>query len=99
MDIFINQLKRIVQTPIKPSSAKVKAPVKEPAANTLTEDFDHLEHHEKYIDNDSDKESNSNHSEDKSSDNVNKDEIPEKDKDKTIIKKDDDEPPHLDIYV
>ncbi|XPF93947.1 hypothetical protein ACM9HF_18340 [Colwellia sp. RE-S-Sl-9] len=45
MDIFTTQLRRVVQTPIKPANSKVKGPAKEPATAELTEDFDHLEQH------------------------------------------------------
>jgi len=50
MDIFTTVLTRVVQAPIKPARLRVKALVKEPATNELTDDIDHLENHEQYVD-------------------------------------------------
>jgi hypothetical protein len=50
MDIFTTVLTRVVQTPIKPERVRVKALSKEPAMNELTDDHDHLENHEQYVD-------------------------------------------------
>jgi len=48
MDIFATAYKRLTRLPIKPEKLKVKALVKEPATNQLTEDVDHLEDHDQY---------------------------------------------------
>ncbi|MEW6981846.1 hypothetical protein AAD001_04255 [Colwelliaceae bacterium 6471] len=48
MDIFTTQLTRVVQTPIKPASLKVKALLKEARIGKLKADHDHLENHEYY---------------------------------------------------
>jgi hypothetical protein len=50
MDIFTTVLTRVVPVPIKPARLRVKALEKEPSANALTDDADHLENHEHYID-------------------------------------------------
>jgi hypothetical protein len=50
MDIFTTALTRVVQTPIKPERVRVKALSKEPSMSELTDDLDHLENHEQYID-------------------------------------------------
>jgi len=57
MDIFTTQLTRVVQTPIKPTSLKVKALLKEAATDKLKEDHDHLENHDYYVNIDNDKQS------------------------------------------
>jgi hypothetical protein len=49
MDIFTTQLTRVVPVPIKPTSLKVKALLKEAANSKLTQDPDHLENHEYYF--------------------------------------------------
>jgi Na+-translocating ferredoxin:NAD+ oxidoreductase RnfG subunit len=64
MDIFTTVLTRVVQTPIKPERVRVKALSKEPAMNELTDDLDHLENHEQYVDlskEDSEKKQNKQH--------------------------------------
>lgn len=48
MDIFTTQLTRVVQTPIKPASLKVKALLKEARIGKLKADHDHLENHQYY---------------------------------------------------
>jgi hypothetical protein len=50
MDIFTTVLTRVVQTPIKPERLRVKALSKEPSMSELTDDLDHLENHERYVD-------------------------------------------------
>jgi len=50
MDIFTTVLTRVVPVPIKPERLRVKALEKEPSTNELTDDADHLENHEQYID-------------------------------------------------
>lgn len=50
MDIFTTVLTRVVPVPIKPERLRVKALEKEPSANALTDDADHLENHEQYVD-------------------------------------------------
>ncbi len=50
MDIFTTVLTRVVQAPIKPERVRVKALSKEPSMSELTDDLDHLENHEQYID-------------------------------------------------
>ena len=50
MDIFTTVLTRVVPVPIKPTRLRVKALAKEPATNELTDDVDHLENHEQYVD-------------------------------------------------
>ena len=49
LDIFTTQLTRVVPSKLKPESLKVKALIKEPATNELTDDPDHLENHEYYF--------------------------------------------------
>ena len=49
MDIFTTQLTRVVPVPIKPTSLKVKALVKDSAADKLTDDIDHFENHDQYF--------------------------------------------------
>jgi len=49
MDIFTTQLTRLIQTPIKPTTLKVKALLKEAGAGNLKEDLDHLENHDYYF--------------------------------------------------
>ena len=49
MDIFTTQLTRVVPLPIKPTHLKVKALLKEAATGQLTQDPDHLEHHDCYF--------------------------------------------------
>ena len=49
MDIFTTQLTRVVQTPIKSASLKVKALLKESGSGKLKEDLDHLENHQYYF--------------------------------------------------
>jgi len=64
MDIFTTVLTRVVPVPIKPARLRVKALVKEPATNELTDDIDHLENHEQYVDltkDDSEKQQNKKH--------------------------------------
>lgn len=50
MDIFTTVLTRVVPVPIKPERLRVKALAKEPSTNELTDDLDHLENHEQYVD-------------------------------------------------
>jgi hypothetical protein len=50
MDIFTTALTRVVSLPIKPERLRVKALSKEPATNELTDDIDHFENHEQYVD-------------------------------------------------
>lgn len=50
MDIFTTVLTRVVPVPIKPARLRVKALAKEPSTNELTDDLDHLENHEQYVD-------------------------------------------------
>lgn len=49
MDIFISQLKRVTKVPIRKKNLKVNALSKSNASNALTDDLDHLEHHEQYF--------------------------------------------------
>jgi len=49
MDIFTTQLTRTVPVPIKPTSLKVKALLKESANKKLSHDPDHLENHNFYF--------------------------------------------------
>jgi hypothetical protein len=49
MDIFTTQLVRVVPVPIKPTSLKVKALLKEAGTSKLKEDPDHLENHDYYF--------------------------------------------------
>jgi len=55
MDIFTTVLTRVVPVPIKPANLKVKALLKSANVGNLTEDFDHLENHDNYFDDDSSK--------------------------------------------
>lgn len=54
MDIFTTVLTRVVPVPIKPERLRVKPLEKEPSANELTDDADHLENHEQYVDSSND---------------------------------------------
>ena len=54
MDIFTTQLTRVVPVPIKPTSLKVKALLKEAANSKLHQDPDHVEYHEYYFTNEED---------------------------------------------
>ncbi len=56
MDIFTTVLTRVVPVPIKPTSLKVKALLKDAGAGKLKEDLDHLENHDYYFANESQKE-------------------------------------------
>ncbi len=56
MDIFTTVLTRVVPVPIKPTSLKVKALLKDAGAGKLKEDLDHLENHKYYFGNESQKE-------------------------------------------
>jgi len=56
MDIFTTVLTRVVPVPIKPTSLKVKALLKDAGAGKLKEDLDHLENHDYYFGNESHKE-------------------------------------------
>lgn len=49
MDIFTTQLTRFVPVPIKPTTLKVKALLKDAASAKLKEDPDHLEDHNHYF--------------------------------------------------
>jgi len=49
MDIFTTVLTRVVPVPIKPTSLKVKALLKEAKTSKLKEDPDHLENHDYYF--------------------------------------------------
>ena len=49
MDIFTTALTRVLQTPIKPVRLRVKPLSKEPSLNKLTDDPDHLENHDQYV--------------------------------------------------
>jgi len=73
MDIFTTVLTRVVQTPIKPDRVRVKALSKEPSLNDLTDDIDHLENHEQYVDlsqEHSDKKQNQQHEKENEESNV-----------------------------
>lgn len=54
MDIFTTQLTRVVPVPIKPTSLKIKALLKEAANSKLHQDPDHVEYHEYYFTNEED---------------------------------------------
>lgn len=97
MDIFTTQLRRVVQTPIKPANSKVKGPTKEPATAELTEDFDHLEQHAEYVESDLEKEQAKQKQADKHK--LEKNDAEEETADSVDSKQDEDKPPHLDIYV
>jgi hypothetical protein len=49
MDIFTTFLTRVVPVPIKPTSLKVKALLKEAGTSKLKEDPEHLENHDYYF--------------------------------------------------
>ncbi|WP_076418410.1 hypothetical protein [Colwellia sp. UCD-KL20] len=97
MDIFTTQLRRVVQTPIKPANSKVKGPAKEPATAELTEDFDHLEQHAQYVECDLEKEQAKQNQADKRK--PEKNNVEEETSDSVDSKQDEDKPSHLDIYV
>jgi len=58
MDIFTTVLTRVVPVPIKPANLKVKALLKAADIGKLTEDFDHLENHDNYFDEEGSKKEN-----------------------------------------
>lgn len=97
MDIFTTQLRRVVQTPIKPANSKVKAPAKEPATAELTEDFDHLEQHAQYVESDLEKEQAKQKQAEKHKSEKNDEN--EETAESVDSKEGEDKPPHLDIYV
>ncbi len=110
MDIFTNQLTRVVNLPIKPAKLKVKAPTKEAASAKLNEDPNHLENHNTYLSDEehyySDAQSvrasqrelfaNANANADLTSTITNK---PKKNADGTGSKKDNKVTRHLDLYA
>jgi hypothetical protein len=49
MDIFTTQLTRVLAVPIKPTSLKVKALVKDAESNKLKEDHDQFDNHAYYF--------------------------------------------------
>jgi hypothetical protein len=51
MDIFTTALTRVVPVPIKPANLKVKALAKEAAASGVSDDLQGLEDHELYLNN------------------------------------------------
>ena len=96
MDIFTTQLTRIVPVPIKPENLKVKALLKEAAIGKLKEDSEHLENHDYVVSSDENTE-DKNASEHNNQHKHARSESQEKDE--SIIKKDKDNNPHLDIFV
>lgn len=100
MDIFTTVLTRVVPVPIKPTSLKVKALLKEAGTGKLKEDLDHLENHEYYF-NDNSQGNDQHAGEDKknATDASNEPAINENkntEKDVTVTK---DGIKHLDLYV
>ena len=106
MDIFTTQLTRIVPVPIKPTSLKVKALLKEAANSKLNQDPNHLENHEYYFTSEEDKYHSS---EQKSDDQDECENSANTDKDSSLALKDNDSEQggntdknndkHLDLYA
>jgi len=106
MDIFTTVLTRVVPTPIKPASLKVKALLKEAAAGKLKEDLDHLENHDYYFgenklgkNEDKQKESKQDENEEGESINVESASKSHKDKNDEGVTESEDGVKHLDLYV
>lgn len=97
MDIFTTQLTRVVPVKIKTEQLKVKALVKDAAASKLSDDPDHLENHDYYFDSDSQlcKSAQEKSDNDGSATPLQNDNISSEQE----SKEDQDEHPHLDIYV
>jgi hypothetical protein len=113
MDIFTTQLTRVVPVPIKPTSLKVKALLKDAANAKLKEDHDHLENHEYYFEKEEDQ-YHANHQENSEKDkdeqqlSETKNSMPPAQKDGTTDRKGEqenstkniiDKDNHLDLYV
>jgi len=95
VDIFTTQLTRVVTVPIKPTNLKVKALLKDSAANELKEDEDHLLNHY-YSISDTDHQSSRQHGQ------VLEDKQIDKNKSKSVeteITQEEDHKSHLDIFV
>ena len=94
MDIFTTQLTRVVPVKIRTEQLKVKALVKDAAASKLSDDPDHLENHDYYFDTDSRISDGAQEKSDNDSSTA------QLQNDKIATEQEDqDEPPHLDIYV
>ena len=99
MDIFTTVLTRVMPTPIKPASLKVKALLKEAATGKLKEDLDHLENHDYYfIPSSTEQGTNKEQHQAQSKDDEQSDNKVSKDED-SVITEGKDHKPHLDIFV
>lgn len=102
MDIFTTVLTRVVPVPIKPTSLKVKALLKDAGAGKLKEDLDHLENHDYYFANDKKKDKGQDNSVNEENDQtVNADSTDDQSKDNNddAITQSPDGSKHLDLYV
>ena len=102
MDIFTTVLTRVVPVPIKPTSLKVKALLKDAGAGKLKEDLDHLENHDYYFANDKKKGKDQDNSVNEENDQtVNADSTDEQSKDNndSVVTQSPDGSKHLDLYV
>lgn len=103
MDIFTTVLTRIVPVPIKPTSLKVKALLKNAGTGQLKEDLDHLENHDYYFGNKQQKENEQNKSaDDKHTEETTKAESTVKnyeDNNEDVVTESSDGVKHLDLYV
>ncbi|PCH94306.1 MAG: hypothetical protein COB83_11940 [Gammaproteobacteria bacterium] len=98
MDIFTTVLTRVVPVPIKPTSLKVKALLKDAGAGKLKEDLDHLENHDYYFgEKNSDKEQqNAKENEQANSTLTGKE---DEDNSDSVVTESSDGVKHLDLYV
>ena len=100
MDIFTTQLTRVLPVPIKPTSLKVKALLKDAASGKLKDDHDHLENHDYYFISSKSEQEKEQHQLSKSTKLADADNSEQENKEEgpaTIKGKD--HQPHLDIFV
>lgn len=102
MDIFTTVLTRVVPVPIKPTSLKVKALLKDAGAGKLKEDLDHLENHDYYFADKKQKEDDKNKTKDDKQAESTKVESADKnheDDNDDVVTESSDGTKHLDLYV
>lgn len=114
MDIFTTQLAKIRQTPIKPTSVRIKAPSKESKTKALNEQEDHLsgdvQLHEEINtelaqeqmanqDNEPNLEQKHKTSQSLLYDDIHKENPHHKETLDKDSREDDDQPPHIDVYI
>jgi len=103
MDIFTTVLTRVVPVPIKPTSLKVKALLKEAGASKLKEDLDHLENHDYYFGNKKKENEQDKNVDDEQAEPVHVESASENEEDRngndTGVTESEDGVKHLDLYV